>query len=59
MTTGENGVLNLKNLNENVYRICGNIEPRLVNRGQCSNLSSVRKGVVLKFCEVVCAKRSE
>jgi len=29
--TGQKGVLNLKNRNENLYRICDDIEPRLVN----------------------------
>jgi len=50
--TGQKGVLNLNNRNENV-------ESRLINRGECSNLSSVRKGTVQTLCEAVCAKRSE
>jgi len=57
--TGTKGVLNLKNQNENVCRICDDIDPRLVNRGECSNLSSVRKGMVQTLCEAVCAERSE
>jgi len=48
-----------KNWNEDVYRICDDVEPRLVNRGKCSNLSLERKGMVQTFCEDVCAKRSE
>ena len=56
---GQKGVLNPKIRNENVYRICDDIETSLVNRGECSNLSSARNVMVQTFCEAVCAKRSE